>query len=425
MINTAPFMAASFGVTFAIIFTVIATLIFSVVVVCFWWVDIKKRPLKELWQLIKSKLWWVCEKVGSLFTYNAVVKTVYSDKALNYSGTEFLPIPTKAPTNQYTYEFVGWDKNGVDEKGNIVIRAIYLQKVIKCYINVYDDDRQTLLKSEVVEYGSGISLSDLKPHKPESKEFSYEFVGWDKDLSAFYGNENVYAVYNAIPKKYTYMFLEEDGETIVSQGIAIYGTPITAPMPPKKAASDDKMFVFAGWKGYTEGMVLTKDSEFVAMYSVRSVGGLGSSSIIKTEGEKVEVVPETKLTPKEDSEHEEIQKARIASAVSFDTTSEKSAPVTEIKVSGAGVIRKKAGMVIESNTTEKFKEINASSTSRNEDKEVHQKIQLMTIKKTKNAKKDETKVIVAKPKEEKAPEDDEILKNMMINKIKIDKKDGK
>ena len=49
----------------------------------------------------------------------------------------------------------------------------------------------------------------------------------------------------------------------------------------------------------------------------------------------------------------------------------------------------------------------------------------MTIKKTRNAKNDESKVIVAKPKEEKAPEDDEILKNMMINKIKIDKKDGK
>ena len=41
--------------------------------------------------------------------------------------------------------------------------------------------------------------------KPDTKEFSYEFIGWDKDIDAFYKHENVYAVYKAIPKKYTYL----------------------------------------------------------------------------------------------------------------------------------------------------------------------------------------------------------------------------
>ena len=52
-----------------------------------------------------------------------------------------------------------------------------------------------------MEYGSGINLSELKPHKNETKEFVYEFVGWDKNIDAFYNDEKVYAVYNAIPKK--------------------------------------------------------------------------------------------------------------------------------------------------------------------------------------------------------------------------------
>ena len=52
-------------------------------------------------------------------------------------------------------------------------------------------------------------------YKNDTKEFTYEFVGWDKKLTAFYKDEKVYAVYNAIPKKYNYKFLEDDGETIV------------------------------------------------------------------------------------------------------------------------------------------------------------------------------------------------------------------
>lgn len=426
MINTSSFMAASFGVVFALVFTIVVTVLFACVLICVWWVDVKKRPLKDLGAKIKNGLWCVCEKIGGIFTYNKVVKTVYSDKSLNYSGTEFLPIPTKAPTNQYTYEFVGWDKNGVDEKGNIVIRAIYLQKVMKCYINVFDDDKQTLLKSEVVEYGSGVSLSDLKPTKPESKEFSYEFVGWDKDTTAFYGNENVYAVYNAIPKKYTYVFFEEDGETVISQGTAIYGTPITEPVAPTKASSNGEVYEFAGWKGFSKGMILTKNCEFVAMFVKKQVGGLGTSSIIKTDGETVKVVPETRLTPKEDSNYEEIKKAQVLSSLNFDTPKETETVVTEVKMGNAGVIRKKGGIVIQSNSaTEKFRQINASEELPVKDKEVHQKIQLVTIKRTKDVDDASSKIIVSKPKEEKAPADDDILKNMMINKIKIDKKDDK
>ena len=69
------------------------------------------------------------------------------------------------------------------------------------------------------------------------------------------------------------------------------------------------------------------------------------------------------------------------------------------------------------------REINSAEVPIEADKEVHQKIQLMTIKKTSGAKTNNSKVITVKPKPEKAPEDNEILKNMMINKIKIDKKD--
>ena len=429
MFNTKSFISASFGVTFAVVFTSVMLVLFAAVVLCLWWVDVKKQPLKQLGRNIKMGFVTFIEKFGEIFSADKPVRTVYSDKSLNYSGTEFLPIPTKAPTNQYTYEFVGWDKNGIDEKGNIVIRAIYLQKVVKCNINIFDDDKVTLFRTDVVEYGSGVNLSDIKPKKPETKEFSYEFIGWDKDTTAFYGNENVYAVYKAIPKKYDYRFLEEDGETIISQGTAIYGTPIIPPAAPKKSSKNvGDIYEFIGWGGYEEGMVLTRDVDFVAQFALKQVGGVGTSSIIKTDGETIKVVDEDELSHEEDSTKKAIEMSRLANAIKFDTGSNQSAKeeVAEVKVGNTGVIRKKLGMTIELNTdAEKFQAMNQGRVEAHTDKDIHQKIQLMTVKKTAGKKEDTSGVIVATPKPEEEPKDDDLLKNMMINKIKIDKRDTK
>ena len=434
MINSASFVSSGGLKTFVILTTVLVVLLLLFAIFFIWWVETKKKPMKEFWKMVGAKFYSFFESIYDVFYSNAEVKTVYSDKSLNYSGTEFLPIPTKAPTNQYSYEFIGWDKNGVDENGNTVVRAIYLQKVAKCYVNVYDDDKSTLLGSYEVEYGAGLALSELKPSKPETKEFSYEFVGWDKNTDAFYKNENVYAVYNAVPKKFKYEFLEEDGKTVVSQGNAIYGTPINAPQPPKKESEDvNGVYEFAGWKNYEENMLLTKDCQFIATYKLVPIGGTGSSSIIKTdsEGEVVQVVEETNLSPNENAEHTQIQRSRVVNTMNFDTPKDtQNQRITEIKMGQTGVIRKKDGPQIQMNDTskmtnavEKFQKINTGEESVKEDKEVHQKIQLMTVKKTAEVASNDQKIITIKPKAttKKDKEPDDYFGNMMVNKLKINK----
>lgn len=432
MLNINSFLASSGEAAIAVVIGILSLLFLLGAVLFIWWVDTKKRPFKEFWKIVGDWFSRVGGDIYGLFHMGGTVKTVYSDKTLNYSGTEFLPIPTKAPTNQYTYEFVGWDKNGIDENGNIVVRAIYLQKVTVCRISVFDSDKATLLASYNIEYGSGLNLSDLKPHKNDTKEFTYEFVGWDKKLDAFYNDEKIYAVYNAIPKKYTYRFLEEDGKTVVSEGNAIYGTPIVAPTAPVKAPTDKGLFEFAGWKGYEGNTILTKDVQFYATYDFKPFGGVGTSSIIKTDGEKVKVVEETKLTPEEDSDHEEIKKNINADAVTFDAQKgEEKHPVTEVKFGSTGVIRKRNGGFVQMNNTEessveKFKKINTGLETANTDKDVHQKIQLMTVKKSTEVEptvSEEQKIITIKPKKEAITEND-ILNNIMMNKIKIEKNKG-
>ncbi|MBE5756005.1 MAG: hypothetical protein E7341_04975 [Clostridiales bacterium] len=431
MLNLQSLLSAFNIQTFVVITTILVVVLLLTAIFFIWWVETKKKPMKEFWKIVGQKFYNFFEAIYDLFYSNGEVKTVYSDKSLNYSGTEFLPIPTKAPTNQYSYEFIGWDKNGVDENGNTVVRAIYLQKVTKCYVNVYDDDKMTLLGSYEVEYGAGLALNELKPTKPESKEFAYEFVGWDKNTDAFYKNENVYAVYNAVPKKYKYEFVEDDGKTVVSQGFAIYGTPITAPTAPKKETEDssNSVYEFAGWKGYEDNMLLTRDVTFVATYKLTPVGGTGSSSIIKTdkEGDVVKIVEETALPPQEHSEHAEIQRARVVNTMRFDTPNDTvNQKVTEVKMGGqAGVIRKKNGAFVQMNNAsdvERFQKINTGEQVVKHDDEVHQKIQLMTVKKTADVKKKESEVITIKPKApKKEKEKEDYFGNMMVNKIKINK----
>ena len=428
MPNINSFLASS-GMTAIVVTISVLTVLFLLGAVFFiWWVETKKRPFKEFLRVVGDKFALFWGEFCRLFHFGGEVKTVYSDKTLNYSGTEFLPIPTKAPTNQYSYEFVGWDKNGMDENGNIVVKAIYLQKVSVCKVTVFDSDKSTLLGSYDVEYGSGINLSELKPHKNETKEFTYEFVGWDKDTDAFYTDETIYAVYNAIPKKFTYKFIEEDGVTVVSEGSAIYGTPIIAPTAPKKEPNERGLFEFAGWKGFEGNNILTRDIQFYATYHFRPFGGEGTSTIIKDDGETLKIVEETKLTPEEDSSHEKIKQTINENMVSFDTQNDnKKHELKEIKLGTTGVIRKRAGSVVQMNDSadvEKFKKINTGEHKSNNDKDVHQKIQLMTVKKSTEVaepKTEENKVITIMPKNNPITETD-ILNNIMMNKIKIEKK---
>ncbi len=427
MLNTNSILASSTMNILVISFSVLTVLFFLGAILFICWVDTKKRPFKEFMKVIGDKFAYGWGEFCRLFKFSGQVKTVYSDKTLNYSGTEFLPIPTKAPTNQYTYEFVGWDKNGIDENGNTVVRAIYLQKVTVCKVTVFDADKSTLLGTYDVEYGSGLNLSELKPHKNDTREFTYEFVGWDKDTDAFYKDEKLYAVYNAIPKKFTYKFIEDDGETVVSEGSAIYGTPIVPPSAPKKEPTERGLYEFAGWKGFENNSILTRDIQFYATYDFKPFGKEGSSSIIKNDGETLKIVEETKLTPEEDSNHEKIKQSINESHVNFDTaTDDKKEDVTEIKNS-AGIIRKRNGGFVQMNDAsdvEKFKKINTGEHTSHLDKDVHQKIQLMTVKRTTEVSQpqtEENKVITVMPKDEPINETD-ILGNMMMNKIRIEKK---
>ncbi len=322
MNNFVSLIGSNFGVVFAASFSACVLVALAITLFFMWWVDVKKRTVKSFFVSIKNGLFKACETVGDFFS-NSKVKTVYSNKALNYSGTEFLPIPSKEPNSKYSYEFLGWEKFGKDSEDNVLVRAIFLQRTNKCYINVYNDDKETLLKSFEIDFGSGIYLGDVVPEKEDSKEFSFVFAGWDKDITAFYKNENVYAVYKAIPKKFTYKFLDSNGE-LVSTGTAIYGTPIIPPAPPVKQNQNGKVFRFVGWKNFRENLTLTKDCSFVAQYIEGQEASVLGTTIVNLSGEQYQLGSvQTNVATKENSKKTNNLNQNIYKAPIFDFADEK------------------------------------------------------------------------------------------------------
>ena len=109
-------------------------------------------------------------------------------------------------------------------------------------------------------------VAPAAPQKAGNAQYSYVFTGFAgyTDGMVLTGDVTFTATYNEIVNQYTYTFVA-DGKT-VQNVTANYGTAIVAPTAPAKNG-----YTFAGWQGYTNGMTLTKDVTFTAVYEKQNV----------------------------------------------------------------------------------------------------------------------------------------------------------
>ena len=63
MNSISPYLAMSGGLTFAVVFTCIVIVLFVCVIVAIWWIDVKKKPIKELFRTIGNWFYNIFEKV--------------------------------------------------------------------------------------------------------------------------------------------------------------------------------------------------------------------------------------------------------------------------------------------------------------------------------------------------------------------------
>ncbi len=180
------------------------------------------------------------------------------------------PSPEKKPTAEYSYEFTGWTPEVKDVTGPAVYQANYVQKDRMYKVTFVDDDGTTVIKEAEYKYGTA-AADVVKPDDPEkaaTAEYTYTFAGWDKDIADVTADAVYTATYTAVKNKYSVVFVDEDGTTVLKAAAEYeYGTKaadIEKPADPTKAATDKFTYEFTGWS--PELADVTADATYKAVY---------------------------------------------------------------------------------------------------------------------------------------------------------------
>jgi hypothetical protein len=159
-------------------------------------------------------------------------------------------LPTKAETEEFSYEFSHWDQEVVEATENAEYTAVFSEKKRTYAITFYDADG-SLLKTVQVEYGT-VPVYDENGNNPtkETDNYnSYVFSGWKEgELKSVTGTATYTAEYTSTPRIYTISTKVETigsdkvGGSVSVEGDMTYGTTATLTAQP----NDGYVFVYWG-----------------------------------------------------------------------------------------------------------------------------------------------------------------------------------
>ena len=153
--------------------------------------------------------------VYEINTYKVVFKnydgSVLQEETLDYGSTPVYKkeVPTREKTEEYTYEFKSWDKEITEVTNNQEYIATYTETKNKYNVKFTNYDGN-VLQEETLDYGSEVTYKGNIPTREKTKEYTYTFTGWDKEITKVLKNETYIAVYKEEKNKYTVTFMDEE-----------------------------------------------------------------------------------------------------------------------------------------------------------------------------------------------------------------------
>ncbi len=194
--------------------------------------------------------------------------TVISEELIDY-GTTITPPenPTKAATQQYTYTFAGWDGyyDGITQTNDEMVFTAKYNATVNQYTYKFLDEDGSILKEETVDYGTVI-VPPAAPTKDSTPKYTYTFIGWSNYTDDMHLTDNIEfsAQYAETINQYTYKFIDDNGD-ILKQETVDYGTAIVIPDTP----ADKDPYTFDYWQNYADGMTVTENMTFTAVYKYK------------------------------------------------------------------------------------------------------------------------------------------------------------
>ena len=216
----------------------------------------------ELVSSVKHNYFYTCD--------NFLIQYVnYDNVILQSSEMKYGEIPTytgvtpsKEPTAEYTYTFIGWDAEPAAVTGDATYTAVF-DSTIKQYLITFMNG-ETVLQSTEVAYGENIIYYGEMPSRPATAQYTYTFVGWDAEPASVTGAATYNAVFDTIVNTYLITFM--NGDVTLQSGQVAYGeTPVYNGDAPSKDATAEYTYAFAGWD--KELVAVEGDATYTATFT--------------------------------------------------------------------------------------------------------------------------------------------------------------
>ena len=143
---------------------------------------------------------YVAEYTAEYIEYTVVFKKyngkVISTATYHYGDTVIVPAdPTRPADETFSYIFKGWDKKVAEVTGNVEYTAQYVSVYID-YAIVFKDYNGKVIYSDTYHYGEAVDIP-ADPTRAADDTYTYEFAGWDKEITTVTGDIEYIAQYTA------------------------------------------------------------------------------------------------------------------------------------------------------------------------------------------------------------------------------------
>ena len=209
-------------------------------------------------------------------------------------------VPSKPADDRHAYAFAGWDKSLHNIVEDTVIYATFIETDPDCIVTFknYDD---SVLDTQVAHFGGDVTYGGEEPTRPEDNQYTYEFIGWDRELTHVTENYDVYAVYEEKLKVFTVNFYNAYGknpDTPLQTVEVLYGDSAENAYTgetPLKSEDENNIYVFKGWNedlseitkdldAYAEFDAIPKQESIVDEIGTESGSGAGGGGAGGTGG---------------------------------------------------------------------------------------------------------------------------------------------
>ena len=187
-------------------------------------------------------------------------------KEVNYNN-KVEPVINQGKTG-YTFKYWSIEKGGEEYNFNTLVTeniTLYAVYNINKYTVTFKNYDGSTLQEETLEYRTLPKYKGEAPTREKTKEYTYTFKGWDKEITEVTDNEIYIATYTETKNKYNVKFTNYDGSILQEEALE-YGTlPVYKGEVPTREKTEEYTYTFKNWnKEITE---VTDNEIYIATYT--------------------------------------------------------------------------------------------------------------------------------------------------------------